>query len=132
MRSCLTGLDRFRFAMACPFKGGPYYAVGFAQGGKIRSELYIDYTDGDAVATLFSKLLERRERIEAAYGAPLSWEELPDRRASRIADYAEGDVSNTELHDQYIDWFFDSGQRLRLAIDAVAGEINAAALAPLS
>ncbi|MDP8900327.1 MAG: DUF4268 domain-containing protein [Actinomycetota bacterium] len=111
------------FAMACPFKGGPYYAFSFAQGGKLRSELYIDYTDGDAVATLYSGLSARRERIEAIYGAPLSWEELPDRRASRVADYEEGDVANTDLHDRYIDWFFDSGHRLRQAIDGVVSEL---------
>lgn len=111
------------FAMACPFKGGPYYAFSFAQGGKLRSELYIDYTHGEAVSTLYSRLLARRERIEALYGTALSWEELPDRRASRVADYAEGDVANTDSHDHYIDWFFDSGHRLRRAIDAVAGEV---------
>ncbi|MBI2710603.1 MAG: DUF4268 domain-containing protein [Actinobacteria bacterium] len=111
------------FAMACPFKGGPYYAVSFAQGGKLRCELYIDYADGDAVAALYSNLLARRERIEAIYGTALSWEALPDRRASRIGDYTDGDVTNTDSHDQYIDWFFDSGRRLREAINDVAGEV---------
>ena len=33
------------FSMPCPFKGGPYYAVSFAQGDRIRSELYLDYTN---------------------------------------------------------------------------------------
>jgi Domain of unknown function (DUF4268) len=113
------------FTMACPFKGGPQYAFSFAQGGKIRNELYIDYANSDAVALLYSSLLARRDRIEAVYGSPLSWEELPDRRASRIADYAEGDVADAESHDRYIDWFFESGHRLRQAIDAVAAEVSA-------
>ena len=113
------------FAMACPFKGGPYYACSFAQGGKIRSELYIDYTDPEAAEALFTTLVARREQIEKLYGAALSWEELPDRRASRVADYADGDVSQTESHDRFIDWFFESGARLRAAIEAVAAEVTA-------
>jgi len=113
------------FAMACPFKGGPYYAVSFAHGGKLRTELYVDYADGDAVRALYSRLLGHRERIETIYGGPLSWEELPDRRASRIADYTDGDVTDTDAHDRFIDWFFDSGARLRQAIDAVAPEVTA-------
>jgi hypothetical protein len=55
---------------------------------------------------------------------PLSWEELSERRASRIADYTDGDVMDTEEHERYIDWFFDAGERLRRAIDSVAGEIS--------
>jgi hypothetical protein len=111
------------FSMPCPFKGGPNYSVSFAQGGKLRYELYIDYPDGDAVASLFASLSSRRHEIEAAYGGDLSWEELPDRRASRIAAYSEGDVAQTDSHDRYIDWFFDTGQRLRSAIDAVAAKV---------
>lgn len=112
------------FEMACPFKGGPYYCFSFARGGKMRSELYIDYPDGDAVASLFSKLAGLRDRIEASYGTELSWEELPGGRASRIADYREGDVADTDAHDRYIDWFLDSGHRLRSAIDSVVDEVS--------
>lgn len=114
------------FRMECPFKGGPFYSCSFAQGGKIRSELYIDYTEPESVGVLFAILAEHRGRIEELYGAPLSWEELPERRASRIADYADGDVADIESHDRYIDWFFDSGARLRAAIEAVAAEVIAA------
>ncbi len=115
------------FAMPCPFKGGPYYAVSFNLGGRVRSELYIDYTDPDRVGALFSALHAMRDRVEQAYGKQLSWEELPDKRASRVADYGEGDVTNQQAHDAYIDWFIDSGTRLRQAIDAVAKDVEQAA-----
>jgi Domain of unknown function (DUF4268) len=106
------------FAMACPFKGGPYYSAGFAQGGKLRNELYIDFGDAERNTNLFESLSVHRALIEGTYGGPLTWEDLPDRRACRIADYGHGDVSNGEQFDRYIDWFFDTGIRLRQAIDA--------------
>jgi len=109
------------FAMAAPFKGGPYYAVSFAQGSKLRSELYIDYEDGgDRVTALFDRLHGLRGTIEATYGGSLSWEALPDKRASRIAAYADGNVSDEASHEAYIDWFIDSGTRLRAAMDLAA------------
>jgi hypothetical protein len=112
------------FPMACPFKGGPYYAFSFAQGGKLRTELYIDLGDGDANSKLFGQLTELKEQIERTYGTELAWEELPGKRASRIADYGVGDVAETDRHDAYIDWFFETGSRLRRAIEQAATSIR--------
>jgi len=111
-------------AMACPFKGGPYYAASFAQGGKLRTELYIDFGDAQANLALFEQLAARKDEIEAAYGGPLVWEELPARRACRIADYGDGEVSNGDQFDAYIDWFFDTGTRLRSALGAAAAKLG--------
>jgi hypothetical protein len=108
------------FSMACPFRGGSYYSVSFAAGGKLRTELYIDFGDEDQNRSVFEQLAERRSTVEEVYGGPLSWEDLPGKRACRVADYGDGDVTNGDMHDAYIDWFFDTGQRLRAAIDAVA------------
>ena len=112
------------FAMACPFKGGPYYAFSFAAGGKLRSELYIDFGDAESNTELFASLAERRDAIEQVYGSRLSWEELEGKRACRIADYGDGDVVNVEQHDAYIDWFFDRGGRLRQAVESAAEELR--------
>ena len=112
------------FPMACPFKGGPYYAFSFAAGGKLRSELYIDFGDAEANSELLASLEERREAIERVYGGSLSWEELKGKRACRIADYGDGDVADVAQHDAYIDWFFDRGARLRRAVETVAAELR--------
>lgn len=105
------------FSMPCPFKGGPTYVTEFAAGGKLRSGLYLDYErDGEAVQLLYDFLWARKDQIEEAYGDPLSWEELPGRRASRIADYGVGDASRLDEHDDYIDWFFDTNPRIRTAL----------------
>ena len=95
---------------------GTKYGCNFAAGGRLRAELYIDGGDAEANLALFGALRARAAAIEAAYGKELSWEELPTRRACRIADYAKGDVTNTDQHNAYIDWFFDTGTRLRRAL----------------
>ncbi len=69
---------------------------------------------------LFEQLAAMKDEIEASYGAPLVWEDLPGKRACRIADYGQGDVSNGDRFDEYVDWFFDTGTRLRAAIGAAA------------
>jgi hypothetical protein len=85
-------------------------------------ELYIDSQDPDSVEALYGFLWDRREQIEAAYGGPLSWEELPGKRASRIAAYTDGDVAHIEDHDKYIEWFFDACGRLRSSLQEPAAE----------
>ena len=112
------------FPMACPFRGGPYYAFSFAAGGRLRSELYIDLGEAEANTALFGALHEQRGPIEELYGAPLSWEDLEGKRACRLADYGDGDVANIEQHDLYIDWFFERGHRFRRAIEMAASQLR--------
>jgi hypothetical protein len=106
-----------------PFKG-THYSFSFAQGGTLRSELYIDVGDAEENRELFSALYEDRATIEADYGHALHWEELPDRRACRVADYTSGDVKDEDASDVHIDWFFDSGARLRKAMAAAAERMH--------
>jgi hypothetical protein len=47
-------------------------------------ELYIDTGDADANKTIFDQLAVNKERAEEAFGEPLDWQRLDDRRASRI------------------------------------------------
>lgn len=74
------------------------------------------------VSALYDFLHQRQAEIENSYGEALDWEELPDRRASRVAAYASGDVTNIGDHEMYIDWFFDSGARLRATISGLVPE----------
>lgn len=99
-----------------PFKPA-YYAMSFAQGGRLRHELYMDLGTAEATAELFERLHGDRDAIDQRYGRPLSWEPLPGKRASRVADYTEGEVMNAADHERYIDWFIDAGDRLRRALE---------------
>jgi hypothetical protein len=53
------------------------------------------------------------------YGAPLSWERLPDRSAYRVADYSEGDITQVEEYAFFIDWMIDAQERLRRAVSSI-------------
>ena len=105
--------------MRSPMKGC-VYGVNFAMGGKTRAKLYIDTGDAEDNLAVLEGLAEHKAAIEASFGAPLSWEELPQRRACRIAYYGSGDATNLDAHDSYIDWMFDASSRLRLALQPFA------------
>jgi hypothetical protein len=107
------------FEMKSPIRGC-IISSSFAQNDRLRHELYIDTGDGEQNVELFSSLRERLDEFEAAYGRALSWEELPNRRACRVADYKDGcAVTEVERHDEFIEWFLDAGTRLRRALSTV-------------
>lgn len=112
-------------SMPAPLTGCTF-DTSFAAKGRLRHGLYIDSGDGDANATIFGALLAQRELIEQRYGGPLEWEELPERRACRIAEYGVGDAVNVDEHEQYVNWFFDRGARLRAALDGMPAVVTAA------
>jgi hypothetical protein len=120
-----TPQPRHVFNLPAPFKSLSAYGNTFPNGGRIANELYIDSSDGTAAAALFAALFARRSEIEAVYGSPLEFQELPGTRACRIVEYGAGTVQDTDRHEEFIDWFFDRGERLRKAIDSVADEVQA-------
>jgi hypothetical protein len=92
----------------------------FAQGRRLRHEIYIDTGDGERNKAMFNELAAQRQALEGAYGRPLDFELLPNARASRIAEYRpDADVRQEDRHQEYIDWLIDAGERLRWALDAV-------------
>jgi Domain of unknown function (DUF4268) len=107
------------FDMKAPVKGCRI-SCSFAQNDRLRHELYIDSGDGTQNTELFERLSGEQEQLETVYGRALAWEELPTRRSSRVADYNEScKVTEVERYDEFIDWFFDAGVRLRDALRAV-------------
>jgi hypothetical protein len=98
---------------------GTHYGLGFAAGGRLRSDFYVDLGSPEASAAQFDVLALQQDLVESLYGAPLSWERLPDRAAFRVADYSEGDITRVEDYAFYIDWMIDAQERLRRAVNAV-------------
>jgi len=98
---------------------GTHYGLSFAAGGRLRSDFYVDLGSPEASAAQFDVLQLQQEMVESAYGAPLSWERLPDRSAFRVADYSEGDITQMEEYAFFIDWMIDAQERLRRAVNSV-------------
>ena len=99
---------------------GTYIAASFARGRRLRHELYIDCGDAEENLALLRSIESQREAFEGSYGRALSFEELPEGQACRIAEYRDdADVSHTDRHDEFVAWFVDCGERLRAALRAI-------------
>jgi hypothetical protein len=99
---------------------GTGFAASFARGKRLRYELYIDGGNAERNLEVFNALRTKQAELDAAYGRPLTFEELPERSACRVADYYEdADVTDEDRHDEFIDWFFDSAERLRQALTTI-------------
>lgn len=99
---------------------GVEYTVSFSRQG-LRSEIYFGDSNEDVNSARLASMLEQREAIERAYGGPLSFAPLDGRKACRIEDVRDGDVSRANEWPAYIDWFMQSQRRLRAAIDSIGG-----------
>lgn len=71
-----------------------FLSFSFARGGQFRVELYIDQGDRERNKQLFDGFHSRTEEIVSKVGESLSWERLDNRRASRIAAYRLGAITD--------------------------------------
>jgi len=70
-----------------------------------RVELYIDQGDKERNKQLFDNLHSRAEEIASQVGETLSWERLDKRRASRIATYRSGAITDSpEVLSELREW----------------------------
>ncbi len=92
-------------------KAGMFYSLNFTGPGKLRAELYLSKG-----SEIFPVLITKKNEIEEVFGQSLQWEELPDKQASRIAVYREGDVGNRDDWPTYTRWFLETAGRLRKAL----------------
>jgi len=105
---------------------GVIFSNSFAQGGKVRAELYIDLQDKDRNKKVFDRLQDQKAAIEKEYGAALTWERLDDRRASRIAAYRDGSIDDPpETQAQLMQWSIDNLLRLQKVLLPKAKEVAA-------
>jgi hypothetical protein len=93
---------------------GLIFSNSFAQGGKVRAEIYIDLQDKDRNKKLFDRLREQQSEIEKEFGDSLSWERLDDRRACRIAVYREGSIDvPPAMRDELREWSIENLLKLK-------------------
>jgi CBS domain-containing protein len=72
-----------------------FIGCSFARNKRFRVELYIDTGTDELNETIFENLYTQKENIEALIESPLEWEKLDHRRASRIAAYHAGSITDT-------------------------------------
>ncbi len=82
-----------------PAEGSPVtsLAFSFARYGRFRVELYIDTGDKERNKHIFDDMYSHREEIEFELGdmaGALEWERINDKRASRIALYHPGSITD--------------------------------------
>ena len=84
------------------------YGTSFAQGGRVRVDVYIDNGDKDWNERLFDELEGRKETVETELQEPLEWERLDNRRACRIAVVRSGTIDDdAETLEHVQEWIIE-------------------------
>lgn len=102
---------------------GILYSASFAQGNKVRVEVYIDTGDFDNNKNIFDKLYQIKDLFENDYGEELEWERLDDRRACRIAIYRKGCIEDQQLLEEIKKWSIEKLLKFKKVI-TTNNEIN--------
>ena len=83
-------------------KTGFSFVWAFRGDNRFDIELYIDTKDKDEVKAYFGELKQYKNEIDKQIPG-LSWEELPEKRGSRIAIYKKMSVAIKKMPDDQID-----------------------------
>lgn len=78
------------------------------QDNTIGCELYINDNKD-----LFRFLFDQKDEIENKIGEKLDWQELENKKASRIKISHEGFLDNKDEYVRYFDWMLDEGQKFK-------------------
>ena len=93
---------------------GISYAFIFAQGGKVRAEVYIDRSDAVSNKKLFDTLFEHKDSLSAEFGEELEWERVDNRRFSRVAVSREGSIEgDQQALEEIAQWAVDRLLKLK-------------------
>lgn len=96
-----------------------HLGFSFAMGRRFRVELYIDSGDRDYNKRLFDKLVYQRDIIESELdGLQLRWERLDNKRASRVAIYHDGAITDgAQTLNALQEWAVATMVRFQAAIE---------------
>jgi predicted transcriptional regulator len=104
-----------------------FLGYSFARHRRFRTEFYLDSGDKERNKSLYDKLYSRKSTIQAALeGIPgsLEWERIDDKRASRIALYHKGTITDrAEELAQLRRWAVDAMVKFQKVIDQQIREV---------
>lgn len=102
-----------------------WYSFVFTRTGP-RVELYFGSSDAEENRLAFERMAANREQIDADFGAPVSYDPLPTKKACRLhVDRPDGgDVTEGDIHEELMNWFLSTMDRFRTATQRarLAGE----------
>jgi hypothetical protein len=102
-----------------------HYVLAFTVTGPT---VDLEFASADREANLaeYEKFSARRQELEATFGEPLLWDSLEDRKSCRIRSSRAGggEVTDTDMREELIDWFVSSALRLRSATQAIRIEVS--------
>jgi hypothetical protein len=108
------------FSMTAGTAGATYYTSFTKQG--LSSELVFEDPEPAVNTDRLEVLSARAAEMQQAYGGDLEFQQLPGRKATRIAEYlAHAEVAAEDRWSDYLPWLLDRQTRLRTALDAVGG-----------
>lgn len=91
---------------------------------EIRVEFYMSRPQAETNQLVFDQLFAQKEQIEAAFGAELEWQPLPNRKACRIQYSRAVDGYNKDNWADMINWLVEHMTRLEAALSAPLGVIR--------
>lgn len=62
---------------------------------------------------LYHKLFDNKDDIEKEMGVSLEWNELPNKKASRILVYKDVDFENKENWSQQFEWMMEMALKMK-------------------
>jgi hypothetical protein len=80
--------------------------------GDTRAELYIDLPEADLNKAIFDRIAAHRAEVDKAFGAPLDWQRLDNKRASRITIRFDGGWADESTWPAVIPKVVDAMERL--------------------
>src|SRR5690554_335233 len=91
---------------------------------EIRVEFYMSRPQAETNQLVFDQLFAQKEQIEAAFGAELEWQPLPNRKACRIQYSRAVDGYNKDNWADMINWLVEHMTRLEATLSAPLGVIR--------
>jgi CBS domain-containing protein len=85
---------------------GPSYgsfSFSFSRDKRLRVELYLDLLDKEKTKAAFDQLYAQKQYFESQVGE-IEWERLENRRASRLALYKDGQITEENRHTELRKW----------------------------
>ncbi|EOW9362018.1 DUF4268 domain-containing protein [Vibrio cholerae] len=85
---------------------------------ELRVELWLSRSNGEENKWLFDQLFEQKDQIDSAFGEPLEWLRLDDKKQSRIQFSCKVEGFNKDIWNDHITWHLEHMVKLEKALKA--------------